>query len=71
MQYVRESRAGQNIDIILNTAVKDYFGLNNPGGIGKLISTTALTEVNILISNHKSLLEKANKKLSEIMVYYQ
>ena len=60
MQYVRESRAGQNIDIILNTAVKDYFGLNNPGGIGKLISTTALTEVNILISNHKSLLEKAN-----------
>ena len=71
MQYVRESRAGKNIDIILETAVKDYFGLYNPGGIGKLISTTALMEVNRLSSNYQTLLDAANQKLLKIKAYYQ
>ncbi|MBE6632749.1 MAG: hypothetical protein E7620_00235 [Ruminococcaceae bacterium] len=70
LQYVRESRAGQVIDIILRTAVKDYFGLYNPGGMGKLISSTALMESNRLSSNYTSLFDKAETKLTEIRQTY-
>ncbi len=70
LQYVRESRAGQIIDIILRTAVKDYFGLYNPGGMGKLITSTVLMETNRLSSQYKSLLPKAEEAFNKLKLSY-
>lgn len=70
IQYARESRAGQVIDIILASATKDYLGLHNPGGIGKLITSTVMMESNRISSNYKTMLEEANTKLTKIKTDY-
>ena len=70
IQYVRESRAGKIIDIILDSANKDYFGLNNPGGAGKLITNTVIMEVNRLSSNYRTVASMAEAALREIKTTY-
>lgn len=70
IQYVRESRAGQIIDLILDSATKDYLGLYNPGGIGKLITSTVGLETNRISSNHRGLLTKANEELAKLKEEY-
>ena len=66
LQYVRESRAGQIIDIILASATKDYFGLYNPGNIGALITSTVMLEVNRLSSNYRAMEPAATEALRKI-----
>ena len=70
VQYVRESRAGQVIDLILASATKDYLGLYNPGKIGSLVTSTVMMEVNRLSSNHRNMVEAANTELSKLKTDY-
>ena len=70
IKYVRDSRSGQNIDIILESATKDYFGLHNPGGAGKLITNTVVLETNRLSSQYATVSSKATEALKEVRDTY-
>lgn len=69
IQYVRDSRSGQNIDIVLKSATKDYFGLTNPGGAGKII-TTAVIEDKGADSCYNSVEREARQELKDIKDKY-
>ena len=70
IQYVRESRAGQIIDIILESATKDYFGLHETIKLGRLIQSTVRMEVNMIASNYASLVGPDEQTLKELKEKY-